>query len=160
MPESPFSLRDVREICLAPYLDEARRREAARQSEARAEAERAGGVTWSGLAAARPSRPPRSPEEIRADAEAALQRAMAFAESPRGRFLLAVRALEQQGYAAQAEKARAAFARGFADPDRPACPAAIGQALTALARIGQPDARHACLALADLLSGSLGLAAE
>jgi hypothetical protein len=159
MPESPFSLKDAREICLAPYLDDARRREAARQADTRAEAERASGVSWSGLGA-RPSRPPRTADEIRADAEAALARATAFAESPRGRFLLAVRALEQLGYAAQAEAARAAFARGFADPDRPACPAAIGAALTTLARIAQPDARQACLALAELLSGSLGLAAE
>ena len=159
MPESPFSLEDAREICLAPYLDAARRREAARHAEARAEADRSAGVSWSGLGA-RPSRPPRTPEEIRVDAEAALARATAFAESPRGRFLLAVCALEQLGYAAQAETARAAFARGFADPDRAACPAAIGAALTALARIAQPDARQACLALAELLSGSLGLAAE
>lgn len=159
MPDFPFSLQDAHEICLAPYLTEARRREAAREAEAQAEAARGSGVSWSGLGE-RPSRAPRTPDEVRADAEAALARAAAFAESPRGRFLLAVRALEQLGYAAQAEKARAAFARGFADPDRPACPAAIGAALTALARIDQPDARKACLALADLLSGSLGLAAE
>jgi hypothetical protein len=159
MSKSPFSLNEVRGICIEPYLQAARDQDAARQADARAEARRSGGVAWSGLGAG-PSQPPRSAAEIRADAEAALARAEAFAASPRGRFLLGVRALDQLGYAAHAEKARAAFARGFADPDRPACPAEIGVALGALARIDQPPARTACLALAELLSGSLGLAAE
>jgi hypothetical protein len=160
MPVPRFDCSAAAEICLAPYLADARRRERTREAEALAAAHRASGVSWSGLAGAAPSHAPRSSAEIRADAEAALARAMAFAESPRGRFLLSVRALEQLGYAAQAEKARAAFARGFADPDRPASAAEIGCALNVLARIDQPDARHACLALADLLGASLGLAAE
>jgi hypothetical protein len=159
MTARPFGIDDAREICLAPYLDATRRREATRLAQARAEADLAGGVAWSGLST-EPSRPPRTAAEMRADAEAALSRATAFAESPRGRFLLNLRALEQLGYAAQAEAARAAFARGFADPDRPACPAEIGGALKVLARLEPPQARGACIALADLLSGSLALAAE
>jgi hypothetical protein len=159
LADTPFTLQEAHEICLAPYLDESRRREATRAAEIGVEALRSGGVSWSGLGAGRP-RAPRSPAQIRADAEAALARAAAFADSPRGRFLIAVRALEQAGYAAEAECARAAFARGFADPDRPACPAAIGAALAAVARIGRPEARDACLALADLLNETLKLAAE
>jgi hypothetical protein len=159
MTQRPFGIEDAREICLAPYLDAAQGREAARHAQAHTEAERAGGVAWSGLSAT-PSRSPRTAAEIRADAEGALARATAFAESPRGRFLLGLRALDQLGYAAQAETARAAFARGFADPDRPACPAEIGAALTVLARLEPAAARSACLALAELLSGSLAVAAE
>jgi len=159
MSEPPFRLRDAQEICLEPYVAASRRREAARQAAAQAEARRGRGVAWSGLTA-QPSRPPRTAADVRADAEAALARARAFAASSRGRFLLAVRALDQLGYAAQAEQARSAFARGFADPDRPACPAEIGAALAILARLPVTDARNACLALAELLSGSLGLAAE
>lgn len=158
MPEPRFRLDDVREICVAPYLAQELRREAVRTADRETEARRGAGVSWSGLGA-EPSRPPRSPEEIRAGAEAALARAATFAASPRGRFLLALRALENDGYAAQAEAGRAAFARGFADPDRAACPAEIGAALAALARVSQPAAHDACRALAELLSGSLGLAA-
>ena len=64
------------------------------------------------------------------------------------------------GYVAQADRARAAFTRGFADPEQPACPAEIGTALATLARLSPPDARQACLALAELLSSSLKMAAE
>jgi hypothetical protein len=159
LPDTRFSLDHARDICLAPYVARERRLEAARASGAREEARRSAGVSWSGLGA-EPSRAPRGPDEIRAAAEAALARAADFATSPRGRFLLALRALENRGYAAQAEAARAAFARGFADPDRPACPAEIGVGLAALARIATSDARSACLALADLLNGALALAAE
>lgn len=159
MPIDRFRLHDAKDICLAPYAAQERRRDAARQASDVAEARRTAGVAWSGLGA-QPSRPPRRHEEIRAAAEAALQRATAFAHSPRGRFLLGLRALDHLGYAAQAECARAAFARGFANPDRPACPAEIGAALTALARIDQVEARTACLALADLLTETLKLAAE
>jgi hypothetical protein len=156
MPKPPFSLDEVRGICIEPYLQAAQDQEAARRADAQAEARRSGGVAWSGIGAG----PPRSAAQVRADAEAALARAAAFAESPRGRFLLGVRVLDQLGFVAHAEKARAAFARGFVDPDRPACPAEIGAALHALARIDEPHARTACLALAELLSGSLRLAAE
>ncbi len=33
MPESPFSLADACEICLTPYLEDTRRREAARRGQ-------------------------------------------------------------------------------------------------------------------------------
>jgi hypothetical protein len=154
-----FTLRDAHEICLAPHLAAARRREAVRQTAEQAEGERSEGVRWSGLGAESSSRPPRTIDEVRAEAEAEQARARAFAQSPRGRFLGAVRALEQLGCAAPAEQARAAYARGFAEPDHPACPAEIGVALTALARLAQPQARAACQALAELLAASLGLAA-
>ncbi|MDB5447220.1 MAG: hypothetical protein JWQ97_2537, partial [Phenylobacterium sp.] len=118
MPERRFTLDDVRAICVTPFIERETRAEQARLAERVAEAARAGGVGWSGLAA-QPSHPPRGPDEIRADAEAACRRAACFAQSPRGRFLLSLRALEDLGYARQAETARAAFARGFADPEQP-----------------------------------------
>lgn len=159
MPIDRFSLQDAKDICLAPYLAREADRDAARRADDEAEARRGAGVAWSGLGAG-PSRPPRSAAEVRAAAEAALKRAAAFAASPRGRFLTNLRALDDLGYAAHAERARAAFARGFADPDRPACASEIGAALSALARIDRPEARTACLALADLLTETLKLAAE
>lgn len=159
MPDNRFSLHDAKDICLAPYLAQERRCEAARRADDAAEARRSAGVAWSGLGA-QPSRGPRTPQEIRAAAEAALHRAAAFADSPRGRFLFNLRSLDQLGYTAHAERARAAFARGFADPARPACPSEIGVALSVLARLAPPQARTACLALAELLTDALKLAAE
>lgn len=159
MPIDRFTLQDAADICLAPYLTREVQREAVRMAEGESERRQTSGVAWSGLGA-KPSRPPRSPGEVRAAAEAALQRATAFAESPRGRFLLNLRALDDLGYAAQAERARAAFARGFADPDRAACPSEVGAALAVLTRIDQPQARIACLALTELLTQALRLAAE
>ena len=101
-----------------------------------------------------------TPYVAREHSRDAARRAAAFTDSPRGRFLLSLRALDQLGYTAHAERARAAFARGFADPDRPACPSEIGAALSVLARLERPEARTACLALADLLTDALKLAAE
>jgi hypothetical protein len=158
LAQPPF-LEDAHAICVTPFLRQELRREAVRQARRRAEAETGGGVSWSGLAGEISTRPPRGPEEIRADADAALARAAAFAHSARGRFLRSVRALERLGCVAEAETGLNAFARGFADPDRPACPAEIGVALTALARIERPEARQACLALAELLRETLDLAA-
>ena len=159
MSTDRFSLRDATDICLTPYLAQEHRREAARRVSDATDAARGRGVAWSALGA-QPSRPARTPEQIRAAAEAALHRAAAFAESPRGRFLFSLRALDDLGYAAHAERARAAFARGFADPDRAACPSEIGAALTVLARLERREARTACLALAELLTDALQLAAE
>ena len=159
MPERPFSLDHAAAICLSPYLAREQRRETARQAAAEADTRRNAGVCWSGLAA-EPSPPPRTPAQIRAAAEAALERARGFAETPRGRFLAALHALAQLGCAAETEAARACFARGFADPDRPACPSEIGAAIAALARLARPEARAACLALCELLHGALGAAAE
>jgi hypothetical protein len=159
MPERPFTSKDAYEICLAPFLDAAWSREDARAADARAEAPRNGGVRWSGLSLA-PACAARTADEIRREAEAALARREAFESSARGRFLQAVRALESSGHAAPAAQARAAYDRGFADPGRAACPAEIGVALSALARLDQPQAHAACVALSELLAGSLGLAAE
>jgi len=154
-----FDLHDAQDICLAPFVAREGKHEAAWRADVAGEARRSSGVSWSGLGA-EPSRRPRSAAEIRAAAEAALQRATAFADSPRGRFLLNLRTLDHLGYAAHAERARAAFARGFTDPDRPASASEIGVALTALARLDRPEARTACLALAELLTDTLRLAAE
>lgn len=159
MPIDRFTLHEAQDICLAPYLARETDREAAVRADGEAQALHSAGVAWSGLGAG-PSRPPRTSAEIRAAAEAALQRAAIFAQSPRGRFLSSLRALDDLGYAVHAERARTAFARGFADPDRPACASEIGIALSALARVDRPQARTACLALADLLTETLRLAAE
>jgi len=154
---SRLTLADVQAICLQPFLLREQAAEHARAASREAEAERARGVRWSGLGP-HPAPCARTLEEIRRDAQAAQVRAQAFAASPRGRFLSALEGLERTGCAAPAAQARAAYARGFADPLRPPCPAELGRALTALA--GQPGAREACLALAELLSSALGLAAE
>jgi hypothetical protein len=159
MASNRFSFRDAGEICLAPYIGDEQRRDAARQAADRAESQRASGVAWSGLGPTPPRRG-RTPDEIRAAAEAALARAETFATSPRGRFLQCLNGLQQQGHAAPVETARAAFARGFADPDRPACPAEIGAALAALGRLDRAESRRACQALTELLMGEMRLAAE
>ena len=158
MPLEPFRFADARDL-LSPYLAQAQRREAVRQAEVGREARRCGGVAWSGLGPG-DAGPAPAQAELREEARAALARAQAFADSPRGRFLLGVRALDELGYVGPAERARAAFARGFADPERPACPAEIGAALSILARLDRPEARAACLALAELLTGALKVAAE
>lgn len=158
MSDGRFSLRHAHEI-LSPYLTRERRRDDARIADAASEARRSGGVVWSGLSGA-PAAARRAPDEIRAAAETALARARDFAASPRGRFLAGLRTLERLGHTAECETARAAFARGFADPDRPARPAEIGAALAVLTRLDRPEARGACLALAELLSSELKMAAE
>lgn len=158
MHDGRFRLRDAHDI-LSPYLQREEQRDTARAVDAAREAGRCAGVAWSGLGAP-PARPPRSPEEVRAAAETALARAGRFAASPRGRFLAGLRALERLGLGADCETARAAFARGFADPDRPARPAEIGAALAVLTRLERPEARNACLALVELLSSELKVAAE
>lgn len=158
MPDHRFRLHHAEDI-LAPFLQREERRERARVEDRAEQARRSGGVAWSGLGAA-PAPPPRSEDEVRAAAEAALRRAADFATTPRGRFLAGLRALERLGFAGDCETARAAFARGFADPDRPARPAEIAHALGALTRLDHPQARAACLALAELLSSELRLAAE
>jgi len=158
MSDGLFSLRHAHEI-LSPYLSREERGEEARAADAAREARRSAGVAWSGLSPPPPP-PRRSPDEIRAAAEAALARARDFGASARGRFLTGLRALERLGHAAECETARAAFARGFADPDRPARPAEIGAALAVLTRLERPEARNACLALTELLSSELRVAAE
>jgi len=158
MSDVHFALEDAGAICIAPFLRRELQLEDVRQASAAQEAARARGVAWSGLGGAPLAS--RDPDQVRLDAEAALHRARAFAETPRGRFLAGLRDLDGLGYAAQAEVARAAFARGFADPGRPACCAEIGCALNTLARLDLAPARQACLALAELLTEALKLAAE
>ena len=158
MSIEPFRFADACEI-LAPYLVRAYEREAVRQADARREADRTSGVTWSGFASDI-DKAARSAQQLREEAAAALDAAQAFALSPRGRFLASLETLEQSGHGAAAERARAAFARGFSDPQRRPCPAEIGTALTALARLEAPDARDACVALSELLTVALSAAAE
>lgn len=157
MTRPPFGFADARAI-LEPYLAQAQQRETARLADARREAERGAGVAWSALGPEAPGRR-RTRDELRDEARAALARDQAFAGSPRGRFLASLRALEELGYGSAAERARAAFTRGFADPERTACPAEIGTALTALARLDRAEARAACMALSELLIGALTTAA-
>lgn len=153
MSIEPFHFADACEI-LTPYLAQARRRETVRQAEARREADRASGVAWSGLSGDVVD-VARSEEQFLEEAVAALDSARAFAASSRGRFLAGLNALEELGYAGAAERARAAFNRGFADPEAPACPAEIGAALAAIGRL--PEARAACLALVELLTSALNV---
>ena len=159
MSDVRFTLEDAGSICIAPFLQRELQLENIRQASAAQEAARVRGVAWSGLGGA-PLAPPRPLDQVRLDAEAALHRARAFAQTSRGRFLAGLRDLDALGYAAQAEVARAAFARGFADPARPACCAEIGCALNTLARLDLVPAHKACLALAELLTEALKLAAE
>jgi hypothetical protein len=153
-----LTLDDIQDICLARFMRRETQAEQVRRASHDVDLLRAQGVGWSGLA---PSpAPARSADEIHRDARTAHERARAFAADPRGRFLAALTNLEKLGFAKETAAARAAYARGFSDPAAPACPGEIGCALTALARLAAPDARTACLALAELLGASLGLAAE
>lgn len=158
MPIESFRFADACEV-LAPYLLFAHKREAVRQAEVRREADRTRGVSWSGLASDI-DQAARSAQQLQEEAMAALDAAQAFALTPRGRFLARLEALAQSGHAAAAERARAAFARGFADPQRPACAAEIGTALSIIARLDAPEAREACVILSELLVVALSLAAE
>jgi hypothetical protein len=155
---SRFTLADVRGICVERFHERELVAEQARRADRESEAQRSRGVRWSGLADA-PATEGRPPDQIRADAEAAHARALAFLDSPRGRFLASLSAVEALGFRRESQAARAAYARGFADPDRAACPAEIGYALAAVARLEAPAARDACRALAQILSAALNLAA-
>jgi len=159
MAQNRFTLENAAAICVAPYLAREARLEAARNREGRRAAARAAGVAWSGMGETKPP-PARTVEQVRADAEAACLRAAAFADSPRGRFLENLRELERLGEVGPAEAARAAYARGFADPELAASPAELAAALGALAGLSRPPARAACLALAELLAATLRTAAE
>jgi hypothetical protein len=154
-----FTLADAQGICLDPFLRRELAAEDVRVASRAADAARGQGVAWSGVGP-HPAPCARTLEEIRRDARAAQAQAAAFDATPRGRFLAALARLEEDGHAAATAVARAAYARGFADPGRDPCPAEIGRALTALAGLQIPAAREACLALAELLGAALGLAAE
>lgn len=109
-----------------------------------------GGVRWSGMSDDLRPRPTLA--EQRAATTPSDARTAAFAASPRGRFLTALRELSELGYGAEAEKARACYSRGFASADRPPCPAEVGRAIAALVEINHPDARIAVAALGGLLT--------
>lgn len=145
-----FDFTDAAEIATAPFLARELRAEAAHAADAAAEAGRSGGVSWSGMGAA--ARAGRTQDQIHADAEAAAARAAAFAATPRGRFLVALRELSELGYGVEAEKARACYSRGFASADRAPCSTEVGRAIAALVEINHPDARAAVAALGGLLT--------
>lgn len=145
----PSTFEVAHEIALAPFLQREELREDVRQRHYAAEARAAAGVRWSGMEP-KPETP-RSAAEIRADAEVACARADAFARSPRGVFLLAIRQLEQLGYQGAVDKARSACSRGFSDPAKPAIQGEVGVALLALNDIPGPDACTARAALAEIL---------
>lgn len=159
MVRERFTFQDASEICLAPFLAEERRREAAWRETRRSEARRASGVSWSGMGP-HPAPDDRGEAELQAAAGAAMIRAQVWRQSARGRFLQKLKALEALGFVEAAETARAAFARGFAAPGQAVAAAEVGVALNALGRIGRPQAREACLALSDLLAEELRSAAE
>lgn len=152
MPATDFTITDAGEIALAPHLYREKRADEARLADHAREAARTGGVRFGGMEAD-PIRI-RSEAEQRAAAQAAYERMKALGESARGRFLLAIRSLEQVGYEAVAETARAAYSRGFADERRPACPRNVAAALKALAEINHSDARAAISALAEILAAA------
>lgn len=152
-----FDINTAAEIALSPYLAREELREDVRRRHYGADAARSSGVHFGGTEAQ--SFKMRSDEQVRADAKAAFLASQVFAESPRGRFLKALRELQDLGYGAEAEAARAAFARGFASADRPACPSEVGFAISKLAGINHPDARIAILALGQLLASEQKAAA-
>jgi hypothetical protein len=154
-----FTLEDAGAICVTPFLRREQEAEQANRLAAARQARAERGVTWSGLGAA-PVRSGRSAEQVRADAEASRRRAAAFAGSVRGRFLQSLQALEGAGQFGPAETARAAFRRGFADARQPASCVEIVCALAPLVRLEGSAARGACLALAELLTSALAMAAE
>jgi len=147
-----FTLADAAEIAAAPYVARAFLGDAVRTAAHLREA-------WGARGTSAHLEPPpqRTPDELKARGLAASRRAAAFADSPRGRFLSALRALERSRPAA-AEAARAAFARGFADPDR-VCVAEVGRALAVLGSLDGEEARGACRALSEILAAAVGLAA-
>lgn len=120
------------------------------------EVHRVSGVHYSGTEPSSWSEP--TDAEIRARAAAEQARAAAWAQSPRGRFLEALRGLEDGGgYAAEVDKVRSAYSRGFASPDRPASPKEVGVALAIIAPINTHDARMAIEAI-GLILGERGAA--
>lgn len=141
---APFKLYTDEE--LAPYLARERRKEDAKRAHHQREVERSRGLSDY---IERPDY--RSEPQIMVDAMAALDRDRAFKASPRGRYLAALAGLDQLGYAAEAERARQAYRRGFEDDRYPVNPREIGCALTILNPIAGQDARDARDALAELL---------
>jgi hypothetical protein len=97
---------------------------------------------------------PRTDEQIRADAEAARARAVAFELSPRGQFLHATqRIAEHPAHAEASSRLVALYNRSLADDRQPLDTAAVGAALTVLAGLSGRASQDAVEALAQLLMG-------
>lgn len=141
---APFKLYTDDE--LAPYIQRERNKEDAKRAHHAREVERSRGLSDY---IERPVY--RSEPEIMLAAMEALDRARAFRASPRGRYVAALAGLAELGYAAEAERARQAYHRGFADETRPPNVREIGCALAILNPIAGQDARDARDALAELL---------
>lgn len=126
------------------FLDAELARERVRISLAKAD--QPSGVRWSGMDA-EPFRA-RTIGQMIADAD----KARKAAESPRGRFLQALQGVaDYPTWEAAAEKARAAYWRGFADDGRATSVGEIGVALLALNDAPGQAARDAREALAEIL---------
>jgi hypothetical protein len=136
---------------LAPFFAKEMDAETAREAAYQRELNRAGGVCWSGMAGE-----PRKPRTFDAILEASIARkaaADAFAKSPRGMLLFALRGLEQLSYAAEADKVRGIYMRSLADGEAPVDCAAVGSAILCLNGIKNSTAREAIDALCELLIG-------
>lgn len=135
---------------LAAMAAQVRREHETREAAAKRETARGRGVAWGGLTAAVYEFP--SDAKIEAEAEARLTVRERFAASSRGRFLAALNKIRDAGvYAYEAEVARKAYDRGFADENAPISTHEIGAALEALAAVIGQDGAEARLALAELL---------
>lgn len=143
----PFNFTDAAEIAAAPYIARAERGERTQAAAHRAQVE-----SFAGKSFYVEPRDAKAPEQIKAEGVAAYRKAIAFAESPRGRFLTALRELQNLGYADEADKARACMSRGFADERWPAYAAELGYAIATLERVNHLAARAAVLALAEILT--------
>lgn len=121
------------------------------------EAARTRGVSLAGFEM-EPFREP-TQAEIDAEIQERLAAIAAFRASPRYRFLAALKQLSEIGYGAEAEDARACYARGFSNDREPVSAAEIGRALELLNPIAGQDAREARQALAELLMGQMKEAA-
>lgn len=104
------------------------------------------GVRWSGMQDSPPELPPLA--EIEAAANAADERAT----SPRGRFMAALKGVEQlPTHEADAERLWGIYCRDLADDRQPLNTKAVGAALTILNTIPGKDARACIDALSELL---------
>lgn len=116
------------------------------------------GVCWGGMGAE-----PYQPRTAAQIAEAASDKAVRdadFWQSPRGVFVRAINNIAKTGaYTAEAERARAAYNRGFADATQPAGSSEVGCALLALNEVPGRDGIRARAALAELLLGRRSVAA-
>lgn len=146
-----FTITDQAELSkLAPFLETEARKDAVNVHNFQAEAARRRGVAFSGSVPLTPPRERSDAERLLA-AKAAYSVKKQFAASSRGRFLAAVAAIQttETMYAYEAEIARKAYSRGFADEN--VSTHEIGVALEALAAIPGTNAAEARQALAELL---------